>query len=66
MAWYDNPLIRRVVALMGAGILALVVIDAASLWLAARTDRYSMEVGDAREFPQLTASLLGLMQDMGP
>ena len=64
MAWYDNPLIRRVVALMGAGILALVVIDAASLWLAARTDRYSMEVGDAREFPLLTASLLGLIQDM--
>ena len=34
MAWYDNPLVRRVIALMSAGILALVVIDAASLWLA--------------------------------
>ena len=64
MAWYDNPLVRRVIALMSAGILALVVIDAASLWLAARTDRYSMEVVNAREFRLLTASLLSLAQDM--
>ena len=64
MAWYDNPLLGRVIALMSAGILALVAIDAASLWLAARTDRYSMEVVSAREFRLLTASLLSLMQDM--
>ncbi len=64
MAWYDNPLVRRVIALMSAGILALVAIDAASLWLAARTDRYSMEVVSAREFRLLTASLLSLVQDM--
>ncbi len=58
MAWYDSPLVRRVVAMMVAGILALVAIDAASLWLAARTDRYAAEVASAREFRLAAGGLL--------
>ncbi|MFO1047004.1 MAG: CHASE3 domain-containing protein [Geminicoccaceae bacterium] len=64
MAWYDSPLVRRVVALMAAGILALLAIDAASLWLAARTDRYAAEVASARELRLAAGGLLVATLDM--
>ena len=37
MAWYGSALVRRVLLLMTAGVVALLAVVATSLWLSART-----------------------------
>lgn len=55
--------VRRIVVLVSAGVVALIAIVVASLWLAARTNGYSGDVARARDVQLASASLLSLLQD---
>jgi signal transduction histidine kinase len=63
MAFWDNPLLRKTILLMLAGVLSLAAIIAMSLWLTFRVQSYADDAVRARRISGQAAEVLSLVTD---
>lgn len=63
MAFWENPLLRKTLVFMIAGLIGLAAIVSTSLWLSDRADDNAGEVIQERQIRTQAASLLGLLRD---
>jgi signal transduction histidine kinase len=63
MAFWDNPLLRKTILFMLAGVLSLAAIIAMSLWLTFRVQVYADDAVRARQISSQAAAVLSLITD---